>query len=132
MYARHRILARSDDINHNKLIFLNLETRCCKYHTLNTMYLNTKHHVYHHKLSWINYDAHKNLTPTKLASIPYSTYSYNAMNTNMPYNWPALVGVDKQTHILIHIYKNMLLRVTEQCIQYCFKLKAVLVFDCYW
>ena len=54
----------------------------------------------------------KILTPTKLASIPYSTYSYNAMNTNIPYNWPALVDVDKQTHILIHIHKNMSLRVT--------------------
>ena len=86
-------------------------------------------YIKHHKLSWINYDAHENLTPTKLASIPYSTYSYNAMNTIMPYNWSALVAVDKQTHILIQIYKNMLLRVTEQCIQYCFKLKAALFFD---
>ena len=37
-------------------------------------------------------ETHENLIPTKLLTIPYSINSYPIINTNILYNWPALLA----------------------------------------
>ena len=54
--------------SNNKLIFLYLKTRRCKYYTLNTMYIKL------HKLPWI--EIHENLILTKLNNHTVQFYCY--------------------------------------------------------
>ena len=68
-------------INCNKLIFLHQKSRCCKYYTLNTMYIKLHKIIMDKKPNEI----HKNLIPTKLSTIQYSTNCYN---------WPVFLTVN--------------------------------------
>ena len=39
-------------------------------------------------------EIHENLIPTKVTIIRYNTKSYNTINTNIPYNWPAFLAMN--------------------------------------